>query len=201
LFQDSFPVNFNAGALATVHPCLPVKINRVHIVNSDRLHILKFKKRFRNFRTMSGHYLPHSIRMADGATPRIETASRKAVAGILHDYGGDGDAPMSEHAKVGAVKKVGYDVAQVAEVMELAGESLKETLRLSNAIQQKSQEASQAIRSLKLGRWLRLGREILALQTKACCLFRRGCELSARAETNLGVAGALLAEVERKPEP
>jgi len=158
--------------------------------------------KFRQFlQTGPGKLMLGSIRTQHGAAPKAFGPSAKAMPEPHGDHRGDDDAPMSQNARLQAVKEAGYQVAQTAEAKELLEESLKETFRLSNVILQKSREASQAIRSLRLGKWRRLNREVFALQTEACSHHRRSYELLARIETKLDVASALVAKAERKSDP
>jgi hypothetical protein len=84
--------------------------------------------------------------------------------------------------------------------MELSGELAKQSLGLFETAKRKQEEGWQALKSLRLGTFLRLAREGGASQAEAFRLLRRSGELLQGAETTLGIAAALMAEVEKESE-
>jgi len=171
---------FVLGAFCLVHLCIEVP-------------------KFRRFlRTDASQAMLRNFKLPEAAPSQTPPPPRKDVEEILAKYRASDGAPMREAGLLEALRGVGYDVANVSEGIELAGELLNQSIASSTAIKQKSREASQSLRSFKFGKWLRLGREIYALRTEACCLIRRGSEILADAQKKLGVAGAVLTELEKK---
>jgi hypothetical protein len=105
---------------------------------------------------------------------------------------------MGENELANVLNKVTIDMARSAEVMELSEELAKESLRLSNTVQQKQHEGWRALKSLKIGRFFQLGRERAALQAQAFRVFRQSGGLLLGAEEAIGAAAALLDELKKE---
>jgi hypothetical protein len=154
--------------------------------------------KFRQFLQTDGcQFMLRNARTPGAASAASAPPPPEAVAEFLRPYRTDDGTPMSLQGKTEAVKKVGNLVAQSTEIMELVGELTNESLRSSDSIRQKSLEASQAFRSLRLGKWLRLSREIVALKTEGSRLLVRLQELLTRGEATLALAGAALTELKK----
>jgi hypothetical protein len=127
-------------------------------------------------------------------------APREAESGASRYHGTDKSTPMREDQMAEALRRIVYSAARASEVMELSEVLSNETLQLCNAFQQKQDEAWRALRSLKLGKFLRLTREAVALRTDAFRHLRRSGELLQHAEKNLGVATSLFTQIEKNPQ-
>ena len=130
---------------------------------------------------------------------RLLTA-RNAALDFLRQCRASPAAAGSVGGTAEALKKVSFDTARSSEVMELSGELLTQSLRLFDSSKAKRQEAWRAFKSFRLGTFLRLSREWPTLQTEAFRLLGRAGDLLHGAQTTLGTAAALFAEVEGESE-
>lgn len=130
-------------------------------------------------------------------SPAAAPAPRQA-AEVFRHRGTDKSTPMSEGQMAEAIRRVEYGAARASEVMELSGELANEAIQLSNAAQHKHDEGRRALRSLRLGEFLRLNREGAALRGEAFRLLRQSGEVFQHAETTLGVATALSTQIEKE---
>jgi hypothetical protein len=131
--------------------------------------------------------------------PTVAPAPRQADELSRH-HGTDKSTPMSEDQMAEAIGRVEYGAARASEVMELSGDLANETIQLFNAVQHKQDEGRRALRSLRLGKFLRLNREGAALRGEAFRLLRQSGELLQHAETTLGVATALSTQIGRQSQ-